>query len=689
MSGGLGLGGGMLSAEQQLQQRLLRSRLRASQHPGGGMGGPLPPPLLLPQPSPLPPPLSPPSPPDSPPPGTTPAEIPAGPRCPSETWCSLCRVYCPDPVCLPCGHNFCTACIGQRLGEPKLNISCLECGATSRKRNLRPIKPPPLLGNLGGVVVERAKRQRLDSVPGGGGAAAATAAGAAGGVIAAAGGVIAAAAAPGPAPAAATTPPPPPPSLLSLTPTPPTPTTPTPTTPTPAPPSPVASVPPPAPAPAALPSPPLIAKRTPPAAVGAAGDGSGEKLCEKHQDVLQFFCEEDQAPICAHCDRSQAHRAHTIFHVERAARDYRERLETQLELLKQEKNTLWNQKLTGERKIQEYMEKVRAERQEIVSEFECLRQFLQDQEQLLLARLEELDKEIEKRKEEIVTKLSEELSRLGDVITEMEVKFKQPASEFLQDIKKNMSRCATGQFKPDEESSPNLEERLDDFSRKGAALKETLKRFQDHVISAVEKAEIVKMVNDKAVTLAPDISSALLPLDQSMRREEFQHRLPALQYVPDTPKRLDSRALVLGCDGFTSGRYFWELEVGDGEFWAVGVTRDPSKKKGMMSFSPEEGIWAVGLWNGQHWALTSPVTALSLSKHPRRIRVSLDYVGECVTFTDADTDDPIFTFPPASFNGARTHPLLWVVGFPAQTVFLRHMGVKYPTGVHEMDILSP
>uniref|UniRef100_A0A8D2LCH4 RING-type domain-containing protein n=1 Tax=Varanus komodoensis TaxID=61221 RepID=A0A8D2LCH4_VARKO len=88
--------------------------------------------------------------------------IPAGPRYPSETWCSLCRVYCPDPVCLPCGHNFCTACIGQRLGEPKLNISCLECGATARKRNLRPIKPPPLLASL---VVERPKRQRLDSAP--------------------------------------------------------------------------------------------------------------------------------------------------------------------------------------------------------------------------------------------------------------------------------------------------------------------------------------------------------------------------------------------------------------------------------------------------------------------------------------------------------------------------------------------
>ncbi|XP_025029821.1 uncharacterized protein LOC103060480 [Python bivittatus] len=448
--------------------------------------------------------------------------------------------------------------------------------------------------------------------------------------------------------------------------------------------------------------------RRAPAAIGAAGDARGGRLGEKHTDVLQFFCEEDQTPICAHCDRSQEHRAHTIFHVERAARDYRpflfiqERVQAQLEILKQEKNNLWSQKLTGEKKIQEYTEKVQAERKDIVTEFEHLHQFLKDQEERLLTQLEELDKDIEKQKDDMLTKLSEELSRLGDVITEMEMKCKQPASEFLQqtpdvpprglqDIKKNMTRCTAGQFQPSEEATSKLEERLELLSQKGVALKETVNRFQDNVTYTIERTDTVKSLNDKeSPALDPDLSSALLPLDQRNAGDGgSRHRLPALHYVPDTPQRLDSRALVLGCDGFTSGRYFWELEVGDGEFWAVGVTRDPSKKKGMMDFSPEEGIWAVGLWKGQHWALTSPVTALSLSKHPKRIRVSLDYVGECVTFTDADTEDPIFTFPPASFNGTRAHPLLWVVGFPAQTVFLRRMGIKYPVGVHEMDIMSP
>ncbi|KAG6920325.1 tripartite motif containing 27 [Chelydra serpentina] len=73
-----------------------------------------------------------------------------------------------------------------------------------------------------------------------------------------------------------------------------------------------------------------------------------------------------------------------------------------------------------------------AERQKIVSEFEQLRQFLKEQEQPLLALLEELKKEIAKIQDEKVTQLSEEISRLSELIGEMDKKRQQPVREFLQ-----------------------------------------------------------------------------------------------------------------------------------------------------------------------------------------------------------------------------------------------------------------
>uniref|UniRef100_A0A8C3S210 RING-type E3 ubiquitin transferase n=1 Tax=Chelydra serpentina TaxID=8475 RepID=A0A8C3S210_CHESE len=54
-------------------------------------------------------------------------------------------------------------------------------------------------------------------------------------------------------------------------------------------------------------------------AKAAAGDG----VCGEHQEPLKLFCEEDQTPICVLCDRSQAHRAHTVVLIEEAAQEYK------------------------------------------------------------------------------------------------------------------------------------------------------------------------------------------------------------------------------------------------------------------------------------------------------------------------------------------------------------------------------
>ncbi|XP_075768758.1 zinc finger protein RFP-like isoform X4 [Pelodiscus sinensis] len=50
----------------------------------------------------------------------------------------------------------------------------------------------------------------------------------------------------------------------------------------------------------------------------------GKPACERHQEALKLFCQEDQAPICVVCDRSWEHRAHTVVPIEEAAQEYKE-----------------------------------------------------------------------------------------------------------------------------------------------------------------------------------------------------------------------------------------------------------------------------------------------------------------------------------------------------------------------------
>ncbi|NXO56535.1 BT1A1 protein, partial [Aramus guarauna] len=160
------------------------------------------------------------------------------------------------------------------------------------------------------------------------------------------------------------------------------------------------------------------------------------------------------------------------------------------------------------------------------------------------------------------------------------------------------------------------------------------------------------------VVLDPDTAHCDLVLSddcKSVKREDTR------QDIPDIPERFNPWRCVLGREGFTSGRYYWEVEAVDGGGWTVGVARKDVKRKGEIEFKPEEGIWAVGQWAGHFQALTFPNrTLLPEIQTPKRIRVSLDYDEGRVAFFSVDEEIPIFTFPLASFEGVKVYPWVWL-----------------------------
>ncbi|XP_032635417.1 zinc finger protein RFP-like isoform X4 [Chelonoidis abingdonii] len=288
-------------------------------------------------------------------------------------------------------------------------------------------------------------------------------------------------------------------------------------------------------------------------------DAGGERVCVEHQEPLKLFCEEDQTPICLVCDRSRTHKAHTVVPIEEAAQEYKEKIQAHLKILRKEREKLLGFKVTGEEKFQEYLIQTQTERQKIVSEFQQLRQFLEEQERLLLAQLEKLDKEIGKIQNENITKFSEQISRLSELISELEGKCQKPASEFLQDFKSTLSRCEKGKFQQPVEISPELEKRLNDFAQKNIDVMETLRKFKDVLPSEVEtrRGKSLGSYRPVNVTLDPGTAHPQLILSEdrkSVRWEETR------QDLPNHPERFDTEICVLGCEGFTSGRHCWGVE---------------------------------------------------------------------------------------------------------------------------------
>ncbi|XP_034645031.1 zinc finger protein RFP-like [Trachemys scripta elegans] len=390
-------------------------------------------------------------------------------------------------------------------------------------------------------------------------------------------------------------------------------------------------------------------------AKGLGGNG----MCGEHQEALKLFCEEDQTPICVICRESRAHRAHTVVPIQEAAQEYKEKIQDHLKTLREEREKLLGFKVTGEKRSQEYLKQTETKRQKIVSEFQQLRQFLEEQERLLLAQLEKLDEAIVKIQNENITKLSEQISRLSELISELEGKCQKPASEFLQDVRSTLSRCEKGKFQQPEEISPELEGQVSDFSQQTIVLSKTLRKFKDTLPSALEtkRGKPLRAHRQVNVTLDPDTAHPELFLYEDHKRVRYRN---SWQRLINNPERFDTELCVLGCEGFTSGRHCWEVEVEDGGRWAVGVARESVWRKGEISLGPEEGIWAVGCRMAQFWALTGPETPLPGHRAPSRIRVCLDCDRGQVTFIDAGDEAPIFTFPLGSVPGERIRPWLWV-----------------------------
>ncbi|CAM5098943.1 unnamed protein product [Natator depressus] len=387
-----------------------------------------------------------------------------------------------------------------------------------------------------------------------------------------------------------------------------------------------------------------------------------ERVCEIHKRALEVFCQEDQTPICMVCHLSRDHKEHTVVPIEEAAEDYKEQIQSHLEILKKEREEILSFKLNGESKSQELLKQLQTEKQKIVSEVQQLHQLLKEQEQLLLAQLEELNKEIVKRRAEYVAKLSEEISSFSHLISEMEQKCQLPVSEFLQDIKGTLSRCERKKFQNPVAFSSELKGRIWESSQRNASLETRMKKFKDSLSSR-------QRLGKASVTLDPDTAHPDLILSADRRCVRWGTR----QDLPDSHERFDYEPCVLGCEGFTSGRHYWEVEVGvkGRGVWAVGVAKESVGRKGEISFTPERGIWAVQGRGDRYRAVTSPddLTPLSPSRAPRMIRVYLDYEEGRVAFFDAGCGDPIVTFPPAAFAGERIRPF-FCVGYEGKSLFL-------------------
>ncbi|XP_016847383.2 zinc finger protein RFP isoform X1 [Anolis carolinensis] len=377
------------------------------------------------------------------------------------------------------------------------------------------------------------------------------------------------------------------------------------------------------------------------------------RVCQRHQEPLKLFCKHHEVPICVVCDRSKEHENDKVIPLDEALKEYKGQILKLLETLQKEKKTILSYKVEAVRESQDLLVKTQRAKEKTVATFMHLHQFLEEQERNLLDQMEKVEKEISAKWEEHLARLSEELSSLSKLIQEIEEKNQQPASELLQDIKHFMQRCENKEkFEPPVVFPPALKWKIWDFCDINPFLKGVMKQFRDTLESGLQQQKA-------HVTLDPDTAHSRLILSEDHRCVRLEEEM---QDLPDNPERFNYCPYVLGQEGFTGGRHFWEVLVENGEEWFVGVARKSVERKDFIPCGPEAGIWQMGKWKNGYMFSSNNHTFpyLTLSEEPKRVRVTLNYEGGQVAFYDADSAALIFKYPPASFSGETLLPLFHV-----------------------------
>ncbi|XP_049337946.1 E3 ubiquitin-protein ligase TRIM39-like [Astyanax mexicanus] len=365
-------------------------------------------------------------------------------------------------------------------------------------------------------------------------------------------------------------------------------------------------------------------------------------ICQKHERPLELFCRDDQTCVCQFCTEGD-HRTHSTVPIEEESGEKK----TQLEKTQTEVQQMIQERLKKIQEIKHSVElnkKIREkEEADSVEIFRALVRCIERSQAELLEVMEEKQKAAERQAEELIKELEQEITELKRRDTELEQI--SHTEDHLHLLQIYPSLCRPPHTKNWTDVSVNTPLSVE-------SLRRALSQLQEHLTQEMEKIgkSELKRIQQYAVdvTLDPDTAHPKLILSDDGKQVKHGDKR---QKLPDNPERFNPCVGVLGKEGFSSGRFYYEVQVSGKTEWELGVTRESSNRKGSITLSPEDGYWTVCLRNETEYkALESPRVLLSLKQAPQKVGVFVDYEEGLVSFYDVEVRSHIYSFTGQSFT---------------------------------------
>ncbi|XP_058241010.1 E3 ubiquitin-protein ligase TRIM39 isoform X2 [Hemibagrus wyckioides] len=409
--------------------------------------------------------------------------------------------------------------------------------------------------------------------------------------------------------------------------------------------------------------PPYEASRRRFSASGFGPASSNGPPCSKHGLSLDMFCRNDQICVCAMCGEGD-HHGHSLV----PARREMIVKKSQLGILEVELQSLITAREKKIEEIQTSMADIQANAQQEVeitaSMFRALISSLDRSQAEVLEVVEMGRAAAELRSQALIRDLQLELTELrkrSSALSEL-----SQSTDHINFFKTYPSLSTGPPMKSWAEVTltpdPTAGVVLKNVTQMMEKLEEELRKlpqscFHSAMESPVKQQPSLHSVMESPVKQQPrQWKLQDYTLDVTLDRESAHPRLVISEdckqvycsdrYRPvmDTPERFDRVVCVLGFQGFSSGRHYWEVHVGEKTDWDVGVVNRSSNRKGKISVSPANGYWLLSLRENHEYAFrSSPLMPIYLNPRPQRIGIYIDYEKGQVSFYNADTMTLIFS----------------------------------------------
>ncbi|XP_077323174.1 E3 ubiquitin/ISG15 ligase TRIM25-like [Lithobates pipiens] len=434
------------------------------------------------------------------------------------------------------------------------------------------------------------------------------------------------------------------------------------------------------------------------------------RKCSVHKKILEYYCTEDETCICVSCSLAGEHRGHQVETLDEASEMKKKKLRNVLQKLMTEREETEKRVQSLQERRRKVQGKADDETERVTVLFRDLRRRLEDLEKRVLRdisgqaeritlSLSEMIQELEIKKDELSRKMGdiEELCNMTDPLTVLQESdtgdlcdtedgddedreghdnllhdeedldvggISHTLHTGLSDIMSgvNVEKCPGTHVCPHsttkDKSHINARRHFQfrRFPRRSSTIQHSHLQAGGPNIGAVQQTSGVLGATD----ILLDVGTASNNLHISDDRKTVSSS-SSRQNHPETPERFGC-SQVMSSQRFSSGRHYWEVDVGGAEYWRVGMCYPSIERRGDPSvIGYNKKSWGLERLLSNEYSLIHDSNQIPLLDNvsSRRVRIDLDYEVGRISFYDLC--DPIRHLH--TFHTTFTEPLhagVWV-----------------------------